>query len=294
MKPILRKIDAGSNYSFSIREDILPYLYNHWHYHPEAELTVIRKGKGTRLVGDSMERFSDGDLILLSDNIPHLWRSDDIYFKKIPGLRMEAIAIHFTEKCLGEHFLELPELKSIRELLVKARKGLKITGTTKQVITEKMEQILKAREVMRITLLLEILYIIASSKSYRPLASSGFTKLYDVSNTERINIIYTYTFNNFQEKISIKKIAAVASISRHSFCRYFKKRTLKTYWQFLQDVRIGHACKLLIENRLSIAQIGYESGFDNLSNFNRYFKKMIKKTPLQYLKAYTKKGNQLK
>ena len=289
MKPILRKIDAGTNYSFSIREDIYPFLYNHWHYHPEAELTMIRKGKGTRLVGDGMERFADGDLILLGANIPHLWRSDDIYFKKIPGLNMEAVAIHFTEECFGQQFLQLPEMKSIRELLIKARKGLKITGATKQIVVEKMELILKAKEVMRITLLLEILYIIASSKNYRSLASSGFTKSYDVSNTERINVIYTYTFNNFQEKISIKKIADVASISQHSFCRYFKKRTLKTYWQFLQEVRIGYACRLLIENDMSVEQVCYESGFNNLSNFNRYFKELIKKTPLQYVREYAKK-----
>ncbi len=288
MKPILRKIDAGSDYSFSVREDILPHLYNHWHYHPEAELTMIRKGKGTRLVGDSMERFDDGDLILLGRDIPHLWRSDDMYFRKKPGLRMEAIAIHFTENCLGRHFLELPELKSIKELLIKARKGLKISGKTKQIVAEKMEHIVHVKQVQRIILLLEMLHIIASSKNYKPLASPGFTESYDVSNTERINLIYTYTFNNFKEKISIKKIAAAASISRHSFCRYFKKRTLKTYWQFLQEVRIGYACKLLIESDMSVAQVCYECGFNNLSNFNRYFKTLIKKTPLEFVKEYTK------
>jgi AraC-like DNA-binding protein len=96
-------------------------------------------------------------------------------------------------------------------------------------------------------------------------------------------------FNNFQEKISIKKIADVASISQHSFCRYFKKRTLKTYWQFLQEVRIGYACRLLIENDMSVEQVCYESGFNNLSNFNRYFKELTKKTPLQYVREYAKK-----
>jgi AraC-like DNA-binding protein len=287
MKPILRKIDAGRNYSFSIREDVYPYLYNHWHYHPEAELTLIRSGKGTRLVGDSIERFIDGDLVLLGSNLPHLWRNDSIYFKKLSGHRAEAIAIHFMDNCWGMGFLELPELKSVKELLNKAKKGLKITGATKQLIMAKMEEILHAPEVLRITLLLEMLYTIASSRDYKLLASSGFTKSYDVSNTDRINLIYDYTFNKFQEKISIKEVSAAASISQHSFCRYFKKRTLKTYWQFLLEVRIGYACKLLIENNMSVAQICYESGFNNLSNFNRYFKNLVKKTPLQYVKEYT-------
>lgn len=287
MKPILRKIDAGRNYSFSIREDVYPFLYNHWHYHPEAELTLIRSGKGTRLVGDSIERFTDGDLVLLAPNLPHLWRNDSIYFKKLPGYHAEAIAIHFMDNCWGNEFLELPELKSVKELLSKAKKGLKITGPTKQLLITKMEKILHAPEVLRITLLLEMLYDIASSRDYKLLASPGFTKSYDVSNTDKINLIYDYTFNKFQEKISIRDVSSAASISQHSFCRYFKKRTLKTYWQFLLEVRIGYACKLLIENNMSVAQICYESGFNNLSNFNRYFKSLVKKTPLQYIKEYT-------
>ncbi len=286
MKPILRKIDAGRNYSFSIREDVYPYLYNHWHYHPEAELTLIRKGKGTRLVGDRVERFSDGDLVLLGPNLPHLWRNDSLYFKKMPGLHAEAIAIHFMDDCWGKDFLDLPELKSIRELLNRAKKGIRITGKTKMLVAEKMESILHAPEVLRVTTLLEMLYAIARSKDHIILASSGFTKLYDVGNTERINLIYDYTFNKFQEKIAIRDVAAAASISQHSFCRYFKKRTLKTYWEFLQEVRIGYACKLLIENNMSVAQICYECGFNNLSNFNRYFKSLMKKTPLQYAKEF--------
>ncbi|WP_153801086.1 AraC family transcriptional regulator [Foetidibacter luteolus] len=289
MRPILRKVDIGYDASFSIREDIYPYLYNHWHYHPEVELTLIRKGTGVRLVGDSMEQFDDGDLILLGANLPHMWRSDAAYFKGLPDLHIEAIAIHFREDFWGSDFLNLPELRGIRELLQKSKRGLKITGKAKQTVSAKMEAALNATGVQRIEYLLGMLNVIAACTDSLSLSSAGFGKTYDLQNTDKINLIYTYTFNNFQQKISIQEAAAAANISPHSFCRYFKTRTLKTYWQFVQEVRIGYACRLLIENKLGVSQICFNCGYNNLSNFNRQFKAVTGKTPLQYVKEYLRR-----
>lgn len=285
MKPILRKVDTGGN-SFSVKEDIYPYLYNHWHYHPEVELTFIRQGTGMRLVGDSMEQFKDGDLILLGANLPHLWRSDAEYFSDQAGLHVEAVAIHFKKDFWGSDFLDLPEMKQIKELLEKARRGIRVAGKTKNAIAPKMEAALKASDSARIVLLIDMLATIAASKDYKFLSSAGFLKSYSLANTDKINVIYDYTFNNFQKELSIKEIASVANLSPHSFCRYFKTRTLKTYWQFLLEVRIGYACRLLIEDKLTVARICYECGFNNLSNFNRHFKSITNKTPLQYVKQY--------
>jgi len=285
MKPILRKVDTGGN-SFSVKEDLYPYLYNHWHYHPEIELTFIRKGTGMRLVGDSMEQFKDGDLILLGANVPHLWRSDAVYFSKQPGLHIEAVAIHFKRDFWGSDFLDLPEMKQIKDLLEKSKRGIRVTGKTQQAIAPKMEAALKASDSARIVLLIDMLATIAASKEHKFLSSAGFLKSYSLANTDKINVIYDYTFNNFQKELSIKEIASVANLSPHSFCRYFKTRTLKTYWQFLLEVRIGYACRLLIEDKLTVARICYECGFNNLSNFNRHFKSITNKTPLQYVKQY--------
>src|SRR6202012_393273 len=286
MKAILRKVDFGNDYSFSVGEDILPFLYNHWHFHPELELTLIRKGKGIRLVGDSLEEFDDGDVILLGSNLPHMWRNDHAYFEKDSNLHIEAIAIHFKECFWGTGFFDLPEMKNIRELFDRAKQGIKIKGKTRELVQKKMEAILQVNGVKRIEYLLNMLEMIASSTSSSILASSGFTKTYNLTNTDKINDIYDYTFNNFKNRITIKEIAEVVNLSPHSFCRYFKTRTLKTYWQFLSEIRVGYACKMLIENRLSIGQICYESGFNNLSNFNRCFKTTTGKTPLQYFKEY--------
>jgi len=143
MKPILRKIVTGPNFSFSISEDIYPFLYRHWHYHPELELTYIRKGTGLRLVGDNMEHFESGDLILLGSNLPHVWGSDAQYFKGSDALHIEAIAIHFNENFWGDHFLQLPEMVPVSKLFNQARRGIKITGKTQKLLLSKMEAMLR-------------------------------------------------------------------------------------------------------------------------------------------------------
>jgi AraC-like DNA-binding protein len=290
MRPILRKIDAGYGNSFSIREDIFPYLYSHWHYHPEIELTFIRKGEGVRLVGDNREQFQEGDLILLGANLPHVWRSDADYFKGLSHLHVEAIAIQFREDFWGKDFLNLPELKPVKDLLINARRGIKISGKIKARVIAKMEAILKVQGVQRVEYLLNILQLIAQSTDHNFLCSPGFARSYSFTDTDKINLVYTYTFANFQNKIAIRDVAAAVNISQHSFCRYFKSRTLKTYWRFLLEVRVGYACKLLIENEHGVSQICFASGFNNLSNFNRQFRLLTGKTPLQYQKSYLKAG----
>lgn len=287
MKPILRKIDPGVEHSFSIREDIHPYLYNHWHYHPEIELTLIRKGSGIRLVGDSMQPFEDGDLILLGAHVPHLWRSDACYFDQSSGLTIEAIAIHFKTDFWGDTFLSLPEMKPIKNLLKRAQRGIKISGHTHSEVVSQLEAIIYKQGVARIEHLLRILGLIAASDGCEPLSSAGFVQTFNANNADRIDQIFSYTFTHFKEPLSIEKIASAVNLSPHSFCRYFKTRTLKTYWQFLLEVRIGYACKLLIENKQNVSEIAFASGFNNLSNFNRQFKAIMHLTPQQYIHAYT-------
>ncbi|QEC53310.1 helix-turn-helix protein [Anseongella ginsenosidimutans] len=287
MKPILRKVDAGNDYTFRIREDILPYLYNHWHYHPEAELTFIRRSSGTRLVGDHMERFGDGDLVLLGPNLPHMWRNDDLYFHPGSRHKSESIAVHFLPECLGKTFLHIPEMKPVRLLLEDARRGIRLTGGLHDRIRHKMEVILHAKGVYRVTSLLEMLYDIACSNEKLFLSSLGFTQSHSFDRVDKINEIYHYTFNNFTQPVSIEEAARSAHISPHSFCRYFKTRTSKTYIRFLTEIRVGHACKLILENSMSIAQVCYASGFNNLSNFNRRFKEITGKTPLEYYRIFS-------
>lgn len=290
MKPILRKVDSNAEHSFSVRENVYPFLYNYWHYHPELELTYIRKSSGTRLAGDSIERFTDGDLILLGTNLPHMWRNDDVYFEKGSDLHIEAIAIHFREDFWGKEFLSIPEHKHIGQLLNLATRGFQIMGKTHDIIVEKMEEILQLKKARRVIHLLDMLDIIAKSTELRYLSSQGFVDQYKIDPNDKINEIYQYTLSNFKNGITIQEVASHVHISPNYFCRYFKKRTSKTYIEFVTELRVGYACKLLLENNLNINQICYESGFNNVSNFNRKFKELTNQSPSEYYKNYSDKN----
>lgn len=287
MKPHLLLVPKGPDNSFSVRHDIVPYFLNKWHYHPEIELVNIIKGRGTQFIGDSIQHFKEGDLVLVGSNLPHYWRCDEIYFQDNSELNVEAKVVHFLEDIWGDKFIELPENKFIKELYKKAKKGLIIKGEAKKQVIFLMTKMLAEKDFKKIICLLEALYIISSSNDVELLSSSVSNNNYNESETKRINDIYQFSLNNFKRKISLEEIADVANISTNSFCRYFKNKTLKTYSQFLIEVRVGHACKLLIENKLTISSVCYESGFNNFSNFNKFFKSITGKSPLQYKKEFS-------
>jgi AraC-like DNA-binding protein len=286
MRPQLLKVSREPLYSFSVRQDLVPYINNRWHYHAEIELIHFKKGEGTQFIGDSIRQFKTGDVVLVGSNLPHYWRFDDAYFEESAPVMADVRVAHFCEDFWGSQFLQLPENVHIRSLLDRAKRGLQITGKTKQKVAEILESLLHTTDNHRIILLMEALNTIASCKQLETLSSIGFK--YDLVEDEkdRINAIYEYSLKNFKRPIQLEEIAGVANISPSSFCRYFKSRTRKTYSQFLIEIRVGHACKLLIENHLSIKQLCYESGFNNFSSFHKYFKLITSKSPLTYQREF--------
>jgi len=286
MKPQLLKISNGPSQSFSVRRDLVPYVNNRWHYHKEVELIHFKKGEGTQFIGDSIKRFKPGDIVLVGSNLPHYWRFDDVYFDEHSRQTADIRVAHFCEDYWGKQFLELPENVSLKLTLERAKRGLQITGKTKQRVACLLEELLNADGSYRIILLMEALQTIADCTQLAQLSSIGFKHdLTEVEN-DRINDIYEYTLKNFKRPILLEEIAGVANISPNSFCRYFKSRTRKTYTQFLIEIRVGHACKLLIENNLSVKQLCYESGFNNFTSFHKFFKLIKGKSPLSYQKEF--------
>lgn len=286
MRPQLLKVSTGPGYSFSIRQDMVPHVNNRWHYHKEVELIHFKKGAGTQFIGDSIKRFKPGDVILVGANLPHYWRFDDAFFVEGHRENADVRVAHFTENFWGEGFLDLPENAGIKMVLDKAKRGIQITGKANVKVAGILERLLEAEGTQRIILLIEALSAIASSKPMTTLSSIGFKQDCMESECDRINAIYEYSIKNFKRKIQLEEIAAMANISPNSFCRYFKSRTRKTYSQFLIEIRVGHACKLLIENNLSIKQLCYESGFNNFTSFHKYFKMITGKSPLTYQKEF--------
>lgn len=286
MRPQLLKVSREPGHSFNVRRDLVPYVNNRWHFHAEVELIHFKKGQGTQFVGDNMKRFKAGDVVLVGSNLPHYWRFDDLYFEDEAEDLTDVRVAHFCENFWGEAFLNLPEASPLKVLLEKAKRGLQVEGEARKKVAELLEMLLEAEGMSRLLLLMEALYTIAGSEQVKSLSSIGFRHNFQEAEYERVNKIYEYSLKNFKRAIQLEEIARVANISPHSFCRFFKSRTRKTYSRFLIEIRVGHACKLLIENNLSIKQLCYESGFNNFTSFYKYFKLITGKSPLGYQKEF--------
>lgn len=286
MKPHLLKVSPDPESSFNIVQRKGADFYNQWHFHPEIEIIYIHKGRGTRYIGNDVHRFEPEELFLFGSNLPHMWRCDPEYFLENSKLKAEVRIIYFHHDFLGDKFFNLPELKSIDSLLEKAKQGIKITGSTKVEVKELVGKISETKGLDRIIFLLTILEKIANSKEKQYINPISYPVKHDKSETDRLNNVFQHVSDNFQRKITLSEIASVANLSSKAFCRYFKTRTRKTFYDFLLEVRVAHASNLLLEKDMTIYEVCYDSGFNNLSNFNRYFKKIMNKTPLEFKKEH--------
>lgn len=221
-------------------------------------------------------------MVLIGPNLPHVWKNDKEYYQGQENLKAELINFFFLIDFAGKDLFQLPELQPIQKLLQVATQGVRIYGHTSEAVLSKMKEIYSLTPGEKIIGLIQILNIIASSNELELLVSPGFIDVYQANNTERINNVYAYIMNNFQEDVSLEDVASIASMNPAAFCRYFKRVTNKSLIQFLNEVRIGYACKLLLNDNLSVSQICYESGFNNLSNFNKRFKAATNQTPQDY------------
>lgn len=286
MKPHLLKVSLNPESSFNIFHRKGVDFYNQWHFHPEIELIYIHEGRGTRFIGTDVHRFEPGELFLFGSNLAHMWRCDPEYFLENSARKAEVTIIYFHHDFLGDKFFNVPELKSIESLLEKAKQGIKLTGDTKVRIKELMGKLSEAKGLERIITLLTILNTMANSKEKEYINSIYHEVNTERSEATRLNKVFQYVSDNFQRKISLSEIASVANLSTKGFCRYFKSKTRKTFYDFLLEVRVAHACNLLLEKDMSIYEVCYDCGFNNLSNFNRYFKKIMNKPPSEYKREF--------
>ncbi|MEI6946374.1 AraC family transcriptional regulator [Paraflavisolibacter sp. H34] len=286
MKPHFHKVPTQLQSSFSVRHDILPNFDPVWHYHPELELHYVIRGEGVRFIGDNVSNFSEGEILLLGENLPHTWRCEEPYYEAETGLEVEVIVIHFLPHCLGRDLLLLPEAFLIRNLLEKAKKGMEIRGEARDRVAALMRQAVGATNLDRLILLLSLLKILAETEEFEPITSAHAFYKSNAQETARLNEVCSYTLSNYKKEITLEEIAAVSNLSVTSFCRYFKLMTKKTYFDFLIEIRISHACRMVIEDKLPIGMICAECGFNNISNFYRHFKKVTGTTPFEFKRKY--------
>ncbi|WP_117882376.1 AraC family transcriptional regulator [Aureibaculum luteum] len=283
----LHLLDRSSinNTSLTTKVNDYPYFLKIWHYHPELELVVILKSEGTCFVGDSIEKFEVGDVILIGENVPHMWLNDEDYFKRNLKGGAKAIAVHFKQDYLGATFFETREMKHLSELFERARYGLKFLNINKSLI-EDILSMLKQTGFEKTISFLNILNELAKHSTTKKLSSEGFINSFKATKSDTQNKVMAYIFKNFNKTITLDNAAQIANMNASAFSRYFKRINRKTFSRYVSEIRIGYACKLLLEDKINISAVCYESGFNNISNFNRQFKLIMNCTPSIYVQEH--------
>ena len=286
MKAHLIEVGIHKEQSFSIKKIDQQHFSSPFHFHELCEMNYVVESFGKRIVGDNISNFSDGDLVLMSSNLPHIWYNDPLYFKNTNLASAKAIVIYFNPHFLMGLCNESQYDVKIQDFLDRAKRGIRFYGKTHENVTEKLNTILNKNGLERVIEFLDIINLVLGSNEYEYLASVGYHHSFNEKDTERMNNVYQYLIKNFTEPITLSQVASVANLTPPAFCNFFKKRTQRSFTEFLNDLRIGHACKLLQNHDLSIADVCFQSGYQNMTNFNNFFKKITLKTPSQYRKEF--------
>ena len=276
MKVLPFKIPKPKNEALIYQVDREQVFYDQLHQHGEIQISYVEKGAGSLIVGDSINEYKAGDILVIGSFIPHVFRSDT-------RIKEESLmhTLFFDQDSFGKSFFQLADLSSIQEFFKKSEFGMRVLSRKNKIIPlfhalseqDKVEQIAS------------LLLIINQIKKSRTSALSAFVyrKSFTDDEGKRMSKVYDYAMERYREPITLYEIAEKANMSKNAFCRYFKKRTNKTFFQFLIEIRIENACKLVLKNpELSIATISEQCGFNNIANFNRKFKAFKNCTPTQY------------
>ncbi|PWJ54770.1 AraC-like DNA-binding protein [Dyadobacter jejuensis] len=283
--PIHKKIESQIR-SITIQELIEPHFDSNWHFHPHYQLFTVLEGTGKRFIGDSIQSFEPGDTVFLGPDVPHLWRNDAAYYAADTGLMTHGIVLYFQEDFMGKDFLDRPEMIPLKQLFLDAKRGIQYKGPLKELIASTLQEMLAMDGLKSLLKLLHLLEAMTHESGGTPIASYGYTNHYKLSETERMQKVHNHVLQHYQQEIRLGDVAALAGMTEAAFCRYFKARVNKTFVDFVNEIRIGHSCKLLLDKKTSISQIAYDSGFDSLSNFNRNFRKYTGTTPRNYKANY--------
>jgi len=285
MKPRLLNRSNKQRQAFSVRRNRFPNFLKIRHYHPELELVYIAESTGTRFVGDHIEKFEPGELVLLGKNLPHMWLNDKNYFQSNSKLMADALCIHFKEDFTGKPFLELAGTEPLTELFKNARRGIRFINLNFPAGEMMLELAGEKDEFQRLLKLLELLHQLARHPQIKLLSSEGYLER---KLDEQSDKTHEFIFKNFTKQILLSEVAAIARMNPSAFSRYFKRIHRKTFSRYLIEIRIGYACKLLIENKINVSSACYESGFNNISNFNKQFRNVMNMSPSQYIKQHRK------
>lgn len=281
LKALSFKIPKLEEESLKLQEDKLNYFYDLFHFHPEYQITLILKGKGKFTIGESTGRFEKNDMFIIGSNVPHVFRSSGEYYEN-SKLLSHSLSIFFKEDSFGNGFFKLPELEHIGDMFPGFNRGIKISSDI--TYNKYFLNVFEHEGLSRIQRFLDLLNAISLSNEIEYLSGKEELIKSSEQSDKRLNDVFNFVLNNYKNEITLSGISEIANLSEPAFCRYFKKRTRKTFFDFLNELRISEACKLLLNKDLSISEAAFEVGFNNISNFNRKFKSIIGLTPTEYSK----------
>ncbi|TFH24984.1 MAG: AraC family transcriptional regulator [Bacteroidia bacterium] len=284
MQELLEQIKLNPNESFFIGVFQDHIDQSSWHYHQEFELSFITEGSGSRIVGDSVEEFHPGDLIFIGPRIPHVWFSEAPVLNQHSGRTLESVYLLFNQEILPEGLTSLPEFKHVNRAIQLSERGIRITGDTLNQVSRIMLQLPYLNSMKRLMLFYEIMDIIGESQSFTFLASADYIKTRFESTNNRVKKIHEFLMLNYHEEINLEKIAEMVHMAPASACRFFKFSTGLTIFEYLNKIKIDYACNLLLNTELNVVDISYDCGFNNLSHFNKQFRKFLGKTPTEFRK----------
>ncbi|MEO6456327.1 MAG: AraC family transcriptional regulator [Ginsengibacter sp.] len=282
-KNILREITPLTNGDcFTLLTRIKTQFDFPLHYHDEMELNFILNAKGAkRVIGDHMQEIGDMELVLVGSNLPHVWLTNKCKSKEI-----KEITVQFHKDLLDEKFLRRNQLTFIRGMFEKSARGILFSAETIQQITPRLTLLSQKQGFDSVLELISILHDLSTSRNMHFLSDATFNNTALSYNSRRVEKVFEYMHQNFDKPVSLIDVAKLANMTEVSFSRFFKKRTGITFIDSLMEVRLGHASRLLIDTTQSIAEIAYDCGFNNISNFNRIFKKKKNCTPKEFRENY--------
>ncbi|MCU7552537.1 AraC family transcriptional regulator [Chitinophagaceae bacterium LB-8] len=284
MQYIYENFTFPADQSFTVRSDVIEIKkYTSLKSHINFEIALLENCSGKRFIGDHIQEFEGTELVMLGSYLPHCWQ----YYKALdPMNQPQATVIHFFPDFLGQQLLEKPEAKQLNEMFIKAAKGISFSGSAVTRAKILMKEMLFETGLTRAAMMLQLLDILAQSDSYKVLSSPYFNTIENSGEAQKINKVFDHIFNNFREEITLQEVADILPMSPAAFCRFFKSKTNRTLLDFIKEVRIGHAAKLLLEGKHNVTEACYHSGYNNISNFNKHFKDIKGLSPRDFVKQY--------
>ena len=256
-----------------------------WHYHNNFEISFITEGSGKRIVADSIEEFQPGDLVFIGSSLPHVWIADKEQ-KFLSDRTLEMVFLQFSSNIFFPQLLALPEFKNVKKALEMSERGIQVVGQTLNEVSEIMLQLPYLKGFDRINNFFRLMDIIGKSDSNINLASDDFMRKQFKPANRRIAQIHDYLMNHYREEVDLNQLAGLVSMAEGSLCRFFKMNVGSSVFEYLNRIKVEFACKLLMDPEMGIVDVCLDSGFNNLSHFNKQFRKNTGVTPSEYRKRF--------